>query len=296
MDVPRKRLHYRNMNSIPIYALYGETESQHDWLHWETIQSRSRLHDYEIAPHRHEALYQILSLTGGRATAILDGARFALAPPAVVTVPALTVHAYEFSEDVEGTVVTLMERDLGGLGIAIPEAGVTPGSEVIAAAQAGLILEADNPGAAHDAAMRAHLTLLLVALARARQHTGPTHEGADRALAHARAFRLAVEQRFRQTRRLADYAGAVGISTTHLNRVCREVMGATALEVIEKRIALEARRQLLFSSLTIKQIGAELGYDDPAYFSRFVTRMLGMAPGAFRHAGRTPPVSVSPKA
>lgn len=294
--MPRKRLHYRNMKSIPIYALYGETESRHDWLHWETIQSRSRLHDYEIAPHRHEALFQILSLTGGQGTAILDGTRFALTPCAIVTVPALTVHAYEFSKDVEGTVVTLMERDLKGLGIAVPDAGVMPGSQDIADAQAGLIAEADSPGTAHDAAMRAHLTLLLVALGRARHRTGPKNEAADRALGHARAFRLAVEQRFRETRRLADYAGAVGISTTHLNRVCRDVMGATALEVIEKRIALEARRQLLFSSLTIKQIGSELGYDDPAYFSRFLTRMLGVAPGAFRRAGRTPPASVSPSA
>ena len=39
---------------------------------------------------------------------------------------------------------------------------------------------------------------------------------------------------------------------------------------------------LLFSSLSIKEIGAELGYDDPAYFSRVLTRVLGMSPAAFR--------------
>jgi len=47
-------------------------------------------------------------------------------------------------------------------------------------------------------------------------------------------------------------------------------------------VALEARRQLLFSALPIKQIGAELGYDDPAYFSRFITRLYGMSPASLR--------------
>ena len=99
----------------------------------------------------------------------------------------------------------------------------------------------------------------------------------DRGLAHARAFKTLVDQRYRQTRRIETYASALGISATHLNRVSRQVLGASALAVIERRLALEARRMLLFSSLSIKEIGAELGYDDPAYFSRFLTRQLHRA-------------------
>ena len=64
------------------------------------------------------------------------------------------------------------------------------------------------------------------------------------------------------------------------------MLGASALEIVERRIALEARRQLLFSSLPIKQIGAELGYDDPAYFTRFITRSLGASPAAIRRDAR----------
>jgi AraC family transcriptional activator of pobA len=74
----------------------------------------------------------------------------------------------------------------------------------------------------------------------------------------------------------------MAVSPTHLNRICRQTLGTSALSVIERRIALEARRQLLFSTLSVKQIGAELGYDDPAYFTRFLTRMLGVSPTRFR--------------
>ena len=210
----------------------------------------------------------------------------------VVVVPALTVHGFAFSDDVEGIVVTLMERDLVGLGLDLPGPMVLEGSAFeLSETLDRLIGEADRPGAGHEAAMRALLTLLLVAITRAQREVRPTRKAADRALLHAKAFRTLVDYRFRDTRKVGWYADQLGISQTHLNRVSREVLGASALEVIERRIALEvierrialeARRMLLFSSLSIKEIGAELGYEDPAYFSRVLTRVLGISPAAFR--------------
>jgi AraC family transcriptional activator of pobA len=285
MDRWRNCLHYPNMDSIPTYALYGEAVSdrQHDWLHWETIQSRSSLHRYRIAPHRHEQFFQILSLTGGRAEVTLDGSAFDLTPPAVVVVPPLTVHGYVFSPDVEGVIVTLMARDMVAEAIVgSPACVISIGTASILHVLDGLLAEADRPALQHDLAMRAHLTLLQVALHRARSlpASSSAHEG--RARLHVGAFRALVDEKFRETRRIADYADALGISQTHLSRVCRQVLGASALTVIERRIALEARRQLLFSTLSIKQIGAGLGYDDPAYFTRMLKRVLGVPPLTFR--------------
>lgn len=276
------------MKMIPIYALYGETEGNrlYDWLHWETIQSRSRLHDYRIAPHRHEQFFQVLHLTGGWGEVNLDGLRFDLRPGSVVLVPPLTVHDYRFSEQVEGRVLTLMERDIREQGLDLPEAVVLrAGTKPVGEAIDRLISEADRPGSGHEIAMRAHIALLMVVLRRA-QLPVPTESRMDRSRVHAQAFRRLVDDRFRQTRSIADYAASLGISQTHLNRVCRKVLGTSALGAIESRIALEARRQLLFSSLSIKEIGGQLGYDDPAYFTRVMTRTLGMAPLAFRQRAR----------
>ena len=289
MDRRRNLLDYPNMKTIPIYALYGEqaAEREQDWLHWETIQSRSRLHDYTIAPHRHEQFFQVLHLTGGSARVTIDGAVTELMPPALVVVPALTVHAYGFSRDVEGVVLTLMERDVQAAGLDVPEAGILPVSAELGATIERLIAEADNPREGHGVAMRALLALLVVGIRRAGQGGAlPPGVTADRMLGHAQAFRAQVDLRFRQTRAIGDYANALGISPTHLNRVCRQVLGASALAVIERRVALEARRQLLFSTLSIKQIGAELGYDDPAYFTRVLKRVLGTAPGVYRARSR----------
>ena len=284
MDSRRNCLHYPNMKGVPTYALYGEAVSdrQHDWLHWETIQSRSRLHRYRIAPHRHEQFFQILSLTGGRAQVTLDGTAFGLAPPAIVVVPALTVHGYDFSRDVEGVIVTLMARDMAEGMESLAAGVIATSTDPVRRALDGLLAEADRPGDQHDLAMRAHITLLQVALHRARSLPASLGAAEGRARVHVGAFRLLVDEKFRETRRIADYADALGISQTHLSRVCRQVLGASALTVIERRIALEARRQLLFSTLSIKQIGAGLGYDDPAYFTRMLKRVLGVPPLTFR--------------
>ncbi|WP_323014553.1 helix-turn-helix domain-containing protein [Devosia sp.] len=274
------------MKSVPTYALYGERQSRQDWLHWETIQARSRLHDYRIAPHRHDQFVQVLHLTGGHGDVWIEGIRHSLEAPSLVVVPALIVHGYAFSSDVQGIVVTLLERDLAARGPALPQAGLLTGDLAgVEAALSRLIAEADRPGPAHEAAMTAHLTLLLVALHRASGEAPGPDAASGRAYRHAQAFRLLVDSQFRQTRRLADYAGALGITQTHLNRISRQVLGTSALGVIERRLALEARRMLLFSTLSIKQIGSHLGYDDPAYFSRFATRMLGRSPSAFRREG-----------
>ena len=272
------------MREIPTYALYGEADdaARQDWLHWETIQSRSRLHGYRIAPHRHERFFQIVSLTCGAGHVTLDGIGFDLTPPVVVVVPALTVHGYVFSADVQGVVVTLMERDLAE-GIESPRAGVIDFDTVaIESVLDNLLAEADRPGGWNDLAMRAHITLLQVTLQRARGRAMAPNEGAFRARDHAHGYRFLVDKNFRDTRRIADYAAMMGISATHLNRVCRRVFGTSALVVIERRVAVEARRQLLFSTLSVKQIGAGLGYEDPAYFTRVVKRVLGVTPAALR--------------
>lgn len=283
MDRQAIRLHYPDMKAIPTYALYGEQETSQDWLHWETIQSRSRLHDFRIAPHRHEHLFQVLHLTGGWARVTLDGVVSDVRPGAVIAVPALTVHGYAFSPDVEGVVVTLLERDARAEEVRIEAPMVLrDATRSVVDALGRLIEEADQPGRRHDLAMRAHIALLLLALDRARTPAPQVGGAADPARRHAEAFHGLVEQWFRRTRSVPEYAAAMGISPTHLHRICRDQLGATALSVIERRVALEARRQLLFSTLSVKQIGAELGYDDPAYFTRVFTRMEGLSPDHFR--------------
>ena len=95
--------------SIPVFKLYGESL---DWptpdlLHCETISSRSREHQWEIKPHRHADLCQLLFVFKGQAELEIEGQRTQLETPAIQVLPPLSVHGFRFSEDVEGFIVTL---------------------------------------------------------------------------------------------------------------------------------------------------------------------------------------------
>jgi AraC family transcriptional activator of pobA len=283
---------------IPTYALYGETgdDPTADWVHCETIQARSRLHNYRILPHRHERLFQILHLTGGRAEILVDGRAVALAAPAIVALPAMTVHGYTFSPDVEGTVLTLFESRLAHVLSAMDGVRDTfrvphlialgehpDASPVLAADMAALAAEflSRRPGRAE--AIEARLVLILIALHRLRK---PRPDSASvpgrRALHHALRYRELVDQGFRTRQPIEAYARRLGLTPPHLNRICREHLGDTALGIVHQRIVLEAKRYLTFTSLNAKEIALALAFDDPDYFARLFKQKTGLSPLAFR--------------
>src|SRR3979490_44363 len=98
-----------NPRNIPSFSLYGETPAaaQTDAVHIEDIQSRSRKYLWRIGTHRHTLLSQCVLVTAGPVTVTLDDARAALAGPAVMIIPAGTVHSFRFRADTLGSVLTV---------------------------------------------------------------------------------------------------------------------------------------------------------------------------------------------
>jgi AraC-like DNA-binding protein len=52
--------------------------------------------------------------------------------------------------------------------------------------------------------------------------------------------------------------------------------------MIHYRIALEAKRQLTKTDKLSKEIGFELGFEEPAHFSRFFKKEAGISPSQYR--------------
>src|SRR5260370_19408751 len=102
------------------------------------------------------------------------------------------------------------------------------------------------------------------------------------AIGLVRRFRQEVERSFRTSTSVRDYAKMLGVTTSHLREALRLETGLTAGELIRARLLLEAKRLLLHSELTIAEIGYELGFEDPSYFSRFVRREVETSPVEFR--------------
>lgn len=275
--------------AIPSYALYGEEHApdQPDFLHVETIAARSTLHDWEIAPHRHTGFVQILLVREGHVQVSFDGTESAQYAPLAVVAPAGTVHGFRFSEGTVGWVLTLpSEFTARAEGPADPlQVLLLRGGQFAldpAAAQRADWLAAEMLALQEAARTEAPLRRALAeALVRSLVPPGPEPgEGGN----HPRLerFRQLVEAHYREHRDLDFYADALGLTRRSLSRLTADRLGCAPNTVLHRRLATEARRLLRYTGASAAQIAAELGFEDPSYFSRFYLRMTGRRPGEER--------------
>ncbi len=95
--------------TIPVFKLYGETAAwpTPDLIHCESIPERSKMHEWEIKPHRHGDLVQLLYVQSGRAMLKVEDVVTEVETPSLQVVPALSVHTFRFAEDIQGHILSL---------------------------------------------------------------------------------------------------------------------------------------------------------------------------------------------
>ena len=98
----------------------------------------------------------------------------------------------------------------------------------------------------------------------------------------ARQFGLLVEEHYKEHHQVQDYATLMHKSPKTLSNLFAKFSNKSPLQIILDRVALEAKRLLLYTDLTSKEIAFELGFDDPSTFSRFFKKQVGQSPSAFK--------------
>jgi AraC family transcriptional activator of pobA len=289
MDTAAHFWYKSNMSNIQNFNLYGESHDLPDVVHCETIEVRSQLHNWELRPHRHARLYQVLLLEQGGGTALLEDARQPLVPGTLVNVPAGLVHGFTFEPDTEGWVVTLAAEllDQGlleseGLRPYLRTAHILRYDSEIRDIVRFIFTEHASKSFARAHILRALSAVLVGLVARRIAEQRPAAEQADTGL--LRSFESLLEERALEHLGVADYADLLGVTPTHLSRVMRKATGRSASAAIEQHMIREARRNLAFTNLSISEIAYQLGYVDPAYFSRVFKRATGMSPRAFKQS------------
>lgn len=276
--------------SVPTYSLYGEA-ARNDadfWLHCETIASRSGKYRWEIGEHRHENFQQFLYIRDGSGDARLGPSLCPLTPPCVVAVPPGLRHGFRFSTDVDGLVVTFLAGRLPRLSQWLTAAEVIKLPEdddgrFVHAAFDRLSAESQEHRNGRSVLIEACLSSIIVILG--RLVTGSRDvAGTISAPERVRALSELVGQHYRRHLPVTAYARMLNLSPTHLNRLTRDVAGMSVRDLIASRLMDEARRDLVFSSASIKAIADDLGFTDAAYFSRSFARHTGMTPGEYRRA------------
>jgi AraC family transcriptional activator of pobA len=283
---------------IPSFFLYGEAPHEHDerLLHVETIGSRSaRLH-WKIRPHLHRTLHQLLFVTRGHGVSLAEGARVEYTPPALIVVPAGTVHGFDFEPGTQGFVVSMSDdvpRDIAQREPSIRALFEHPATlefqgDLLRATDLArsfrmLMRESARALPGRAVALEGLLTVILANVLRLEHaSTDSVESGVGRHRPLVARFRELIEDAFREDWSLADYAAALNTSPSRLRNACLSVTEQSPIQLVHARVLLEAKRQLLYTSLSISEVAYALGFDDPAYFTRFFSQRVGMSPRKFR--------------
>lgn len=99
-------------------------------------------------------------------------------------------------------------------------------------------------------------------------------------------FRQGVEDHFREWHQVREYASFLNVTPNYLNEVIRANISVPAKDYIQHRIILEAKRLSVFTEKSGKEIGFELGFEDPSHFSKFFRSYTGESLAAFRETRR----------
>ena len=261
----------------------------------EDIRSRSEPYGWEIAEHRHHGLSQLLLLIEGSAHLQIEGRYLALNGPFAVVVPSGVVHAFQFTPDTVGHVLTIEDSmlsqgpsgafDLTNLfqeAVLVDLASAEHATARLVALFEQIIVEFREGGPATAEVLKWLVSASLVLVLRQHDTMARARLQGARVTADFHRFRQMVETHFMDHWAVPRYANEMNISESRLNRACRAAAGKSALELIQDRLTLEARRRLVHIAGTISSVAYELGFEDPAYFWRFFRRRTGMTPTQFR--------------
>ncbi len=95
-------------------------------------------------------------------------------------------------------------------------------------------------------------------------------------------FSLLVEQNFTKVHSVTEYAKRLGLSPKSMTKHFQKIGTVSPSDYIKNRIVIEAKRLLLYTNDSVKAIAFNLGFNDPAYFSRFFSKATGQSPKQFK--------------
>ncbi|MFE0462770.1 AraC family transcriptional regulator [Kitasatospora sp. NPDC058965] len=243
-------------------------------------------------PHRH-SFHEIALVSTGSGTHVVDLERLPLRPPHLYVIAPGQVHHWEVT-DVTGWVLIFNEdfllthpEDAEALRTLAerPWIDLDPAQHAQFDALLGAMHDeylAGAPGSVSVLACYLHILVLLVL--RAQGAAG--RAGADRAADLASRFSRLAARPGARDRSVGALARELGVSAAHLHEAVKRATGRTPGQLVRDRQTLEAKRLLLASDLTIRQIAERVGFGDPSYFCRFFRRESGVSPGEFRRVAR----------
>lgn len=280
------------------YALYGEEEHElfTNYLHIENIKVRSEIHGWKFRPHQHHNLQQFFYIEEGGGHVLIEDIEYPIYSNSIIVIPSLTIHGFSFLPETKGWVLTIPDlylqktfKDEPTILEDINKKTLFTCSNKVFQQEFKFLLssmEKEHVKATtiHNLNLRCLATLLMTKIINVNpvihNKQKPTISKKD-FIFHG--FREHINNNFKKRLAVSEYAELLNITPTHLNRICRKTLDVSASDLIHERTVIEAKRLLIYTSMAINEISYELGYLEPAHFSKFFHVKTGKTPSNFRN-------------
>lgn len=247
-------------------------------------------HDHK-RPHRDDH-YLLMFATAGRFQLDLDFHPVTVQAPAVLIIFPGQVHQLKQVEDPGGWAISfdpallpaaflnLTERDISGPLSVVFSDGLY--RHLLALLPEMEMLQNHLSLPYRTSALQALLNAVLCLILGAYDSGAANPEQQGRAAVIERDFFSLLKHHYKDWKKPSQYADALNITVAHLYDTVKGMTGISVSEHIQQYCMLEARRLLCYSSQSVREIGYQLGYEEPAYFGRLFKKVAGLTPMQFR--------------
>lgn len=286
--------------NINIGQVYDQRYADED-VHYEALGKLADFFGHNMPVHRHDRFFQLHYLTRGAVRVYLDDQQYSESAPLFFLTPPTIPHAFVTHPDSEGHVLTVRQqlvwplleahRSQSGeprlvsptcVALGAPDTRHASEVEHLDRLFAMLADEFGQQLPARNASLQAMTQLIFIALLRLSAEPVKNQHVRHDNLQIFHRFNALIEDRYREHWPLSRYAEAMGVTEARLNDICRRIADLPSKRLVHERLMQEARRLLLFTAGSVNEIGYQLGFKDPAYFTRFFSREAGMTPSEYR--------------
>ncbi|MCF5140918.1 4-hydroxyphenylacetate catabolism regulatory protein HpaA [Pseudomonas edaphica] len=274
--------------NINIGQVYDQRYSDAE-VHYDKLGNLAGFFGRNMPVHRHDRFFQVHFVKSGAVRVYLDDRQFVESGPMFFLTPPTVPHAFVTEPDADGHVLTVRQQLVWALIDADPSlasgaacVALTADAEGLDQLFGELSSEINAQRAGRAAALESLTRLIMIRLLRLCANSLPARPTRHEDLRIFHRFNELIEAHYLEHWPLARYAEGIGVTEARLNEVCRRLADLPSKRLILERLMQEAKRLLLFTGSSANEICYQLGFKDPAYFSRFFLRYAQVTPGEYR--------------
>ena len=281
--------------SVPVYKLQSFPRHEPDALFYMTRLEKLVQEFKGIdKPHSH-TFYLVMWLVQGSGTHTIDFKTYAIAPHQLYFLTPGQVHSWDLSADSQGYNLffdqNFFRGRFGNRLYQYPFYHSHQHQPLLEVTDQPLLIhnlfsyayseyEQRRPNRTDVFLSYVHILLETANRLYNQQWMGPDTHLYDR----IRQYEELIEGQFLTVREVGAFARQMNLTPNYLNHICKKVLGKTASDLLHERMVIEARRLLTHTTQSVKEIGFQLGFDDPSYFVRFFKKYAGQTPVEFRQS------------